>query len=261
MAARAEALPRCPRFNAAGADIVIGIADDKGGLAVMMASLKILADAGWRDYDTITVLMNPDEEVGSVGSGELIATLADQHDTVLSFEPTAAKSVAKGESLLLGAAGIAQATLEVKGRASHAGAAPELGRNALYELSYQLLQTRDVAKDIPGVALNWTVARATGPINQITEKAQAIYKDVDRELALTPMTGGGTDAGYAGRSGKATGRELRACGLRLPRARRVHRDRLDRAAPLPGHTAADRDRQAVARALPRLSTLRRPNIW
>lgn len=241
-----------------------GIADDKGGLAVMMASLKILADAGWRDYDTLTVLMNPDEEVGSVGSGELIATTADLHDTVLSFEPTAAKSVVKGESLLLGAAGIAQATLEVKGRASHAGAAPELGRNALYELSYQMLQTKDLAKDIPGVTLNWTVARAVGPINQITEKAQAlgdvritepgaekkldaalqakiasgkliadtettvkvevgrpafvagekgralaekaqaIYKEINRELALTPMTGGGTDAGYAGRSGKAT---------------------------------------------------------
>ncbi|KGF78153.1 peptidase M20, partial [Massilia sp. JS1662] len=105
---------------------------------------------------------------------ELIATVADQHDTVLSFEPTAAKSVAKNEALLLGAAGIAQATLEVKGRASHAGAAPELGRNALYELSHQLLQTRDVAKDIPGATLNWTVARATGPINQITERAQAL---------------------------------------------------------------------------------------
>ena len=160
-----------------------GIADDKGGLAVMMASLKILADAGWRDYDTLTVLVNPDEEVGSVGSGELIATTADLHDTVLSFEPTAAKAVAKGESLLLGAAGIAQATLEVKGRAAHAGAAPELGRNALYELSYQMLQTKDLAKDIPGVTLNWTVARATGPINQITEKAQALGTSASRSPA------------------------------------------------------------------------------
>ncbi|MDB5732999.1 MAG: peptidase [Variovorax sp.] len=241
-----------------------GIADDKGGIAVILASLKILADAGWRDYDTLTVLFNPDEEVGSIGSSELIASMADQQDTVLSFEPTAAKSVANGESLLLGAAGIAQATLDVKGRAAHAGAAPELGRNALYELSHQMLQTRDIAKDIPGATLNWTVARATGPINQITEKAQAlgdiritqpgaekkldaalqakvassklipdtettvkvevgrpaflagdkgralaekaqaIYKEIDRELALTPMTGGGTDAGFAGRSGKAT---------------------------------------------------------
>ena len=123
-----------------------GIADDKGGLAVILHAVRILNDAGWKDYATLTVLVNPDEEVGSVGSGEIIAALADQHDTVLSFEPTAAKAVAKGESLLLGAAGIALVTLEVKGRAAHAGAAPELGRNAIIEISHQMIQTRDLAQ-------------------------------------------------------------------------------------------------------------------
>jgi len=241
-----------------------GIADDKGGLAVILHALAILRDAGWNDYATLTVLVNPDEEVSSVGSGEIISALADQHDTVLSFEPTAAKAVVPGESLLLGAAGIAQVTLEVKGRASHAGAAPELGRNAILEISHQMLQTRDLAKDIPGVTLNWTNVVSNKARNQIPElatavgdvritvpgaenklrealqakvassrlipdttttvklevarpsflagapglalgrKAQAIYKEIDRELALAPMTGGGTDAAYARRSGNAT---------------------------------------------------------
>lgn len=36
------------------------------------------------------------------------------------------------------------------------------------------------------------------------EKAQGIYREIDRELGLTLMTGGGTDAAYAARSGKAT---------------------------------------------------------
>jgi glutamate carboxypeptidase len=245
-----------------------GIADDKGGIAVILASLKILVDSGWKDFDTLTVVFNTDEEVGSGASGELIATTAEQQDYVLSFEPPLAKAFtkAKGEPVLLGAAGTAQATMDVKGRASHAGAAPEQGRNALYELSHQILQTKDVAKDIPGVALNWTVATATGPLNQITEKAQAlgdiritqpgaekkleaalqakvasgklipdtettvkvetnrpaflagekglavakkaqdIYKEIDREMTFVPITGGGTgggtDAGFAGRSGK-----------------------------------------------------------
>jgi len=241
-----------------------GIADDKGGLAVMLHAVKILNDIGWKNYNTLTVLINPDEEVGSVGSGELISTLADQHDTVLSFEPTAAKSVAPGESLVLGTASIATVTLEVRGRASHAGAAPEMGRNAILEISHQMLQTRDLAKDIPGVTLNWTNVISNKARNQIPElataygdvritvpgaeaklrevlqakvassqlipdtvttvklvvgrpsflagepglalgeKAQAIYKEIDRDLGLVPMTGGGTDAAYARRSGKAT---------------------------------------------------------
>lgn len=150
-----------------------GIADDKGGIAVVLHALKILKDAGWQDYARLTVSFNPDEEVGSIGSGEIIAELADRHDVVLSCEPTAAAPVAKNDGLLLGASGTATAKMEVKGRASHAGAAPELGRNALIELAHQLLQTKDVAKSIPGTQLNWTTAQAGTVRNQIPEKAEA----------------------------------------------------------------------------------------
>lgn len=239
-----------------------GIADDKGGIAVVLHALKILRDAGWRDYAKLTVSFNPDEEVGSIGSGEIISELADQHDVVLSCEPTAASPPAKNDSLLLGASGTATAKMEVKGRASHAGAAPDRGRNALIELSHQLLQSEDIAKSIPGTQLNWTVAQAGTVRNQIPEKAsaigdirltipdgvaklqaafdekvknkrvaetettvkvepgrpafvaseagralakegQAIYAELGRKLDLVEMTGGGTDAGYANRSGKA----------------------------------------------------------
>ena len=241
-----------------------GIADDKGGIAVILHSLAILRDAGWPDYAKLTVLFNPDQESGSRGSGETIAMLADEHDVVLSYEPTAAKAVAKDEGVLLAAAGIGTATLEVKGRASHAGAAPEQGRNALIEMAYQVLQTQDVAKSIPGAQLNWTQAEAGRAPNQIPESARgqgdlrltvagaekpllaalkakvaeghrvpdaevnvtlevgrpayvagarglalamkslAIYAELDgRKMMSHPTTGGGTDAGFAGRSGKA----------------------------------------------------------
>ncbi len=240
-----------------------GIADDKGGIAVILHALALLQAQGWRDYATITVLFNADEEIGSNGSGPIIATLGAQHDVVLSFEPTAAKAVAKDEGVLLAAAGTAMATMEVKGRASHAGAAPEQGRNALIELSHQLLATEDIAKTIPGAQLNWTNSQGGLVRNQIPEKAfafadvrllqpgaadklraaleakvkesrrvpdtevsiklevgrppyvagerglalakraQAIYAELDgRKLLLHPSTGGATDAGFAGASGK-----------------------------------------------------------
>jgi glutamate carboxypeptidase len=150
-----------------------GIADDKGGIAVILHALALLRDAGWKDHQRVTVLLNSDEEIGSIGSGELIAATADEHDVVLSFEPNAAKAVVKDESLLLGASGTATAVMDVKGRASHAGAAPTLGRNALIELSHQLLQTRDIAAGIPGTQLNWTTAKAGEVRNQIPESATA----------------------------------------------------------------------------------------
>ncbi len=150
-----------------------GIADDKGGIAVILHSLNLLKDRGWKDYAQITVLFNPDEEVGSIGSGERISQLADQHDVVLSCEPTAAKAVAKNEAVLLGASGATRMDMQVTGRTSHAGAAPDSGRNALVELSHQIVQTRDAHKSIPGVQLNWTVSQAGTVRNQIPDKALA----------------------------------------------------------------------------------------
>jgi glutamate carboxypeptidase len=93
-----------------------GIADDKGGIAVILHALKILGEAGWRDYAKLTVLLNPDEEVGSIGSRELITDVAAEHDVVLSCEPTAAAPAAKNDALRLGTSGIATATMEVKGQ-------------------------------------------------------------------------------------------------------------------------------------------------
>ena len=151
-----------------------GIADAKGGVAVILHALAILRDAGWKDYAELTVLLNGDEESGSGGSGEAIATLSDQHDVVLSYEPTAAKEFAKTEGVLLSAAGAAPLTMEVKGRASHAGAAPQLGRNALVELAWQVLQTQDIAKGVPGAQLNWTTMQAGKSRNQIPDAATAV---------------------------------------------------------------------------------------
>ncbi len=240
-----------------------GIADDKGGMAVILHSIALLRAAGWNDFASLTVLFNSDEEIGSKGSGETIATLGEMQDVVLSYEPIVAKTVAKAEGVLLSAAGGTIVTMEVKGRASHAGAAPELGRNALVELSHQILATQDVAQQIPGAQLNWTFAQAGLVRNQIPDRAhafgdvrltspgageklqaaleakvkesrrvadtevsltfdpgrppyvagerglalakraQAIYAELDgRKLLLHPSTGAGTDAGYAGRSGK-----------------------------------------------------------
>ncbi len=240
-----------------------GIADDKGGIAVILHTLALLEDRGWADYQRITVLFNPDEEIGSPGSGETIAKLGAEQDVVLSFEPSPAKAVIEHEGVLLSAAGTAQVRMRVEGRAAHAGAAPDDGRNALIELAHRLLQTRDIADEVDGAQLNWTTASSGTARNQIPafaeagadarvtraganeellaalkarvsesgivpdtrttvtlevmrpmyvagEKGQAladlarsIYAEMDgRQLLMHPTTNGGTDAGFAGRSGQ-----------------------------------------------------------
>ncbi len=147
----------------------LGIADDKQGIAVILHALSMLRSLGFRDFGAITVLINGDEEISSPGSRGLLTRLGAEHDATMSFEASRAES----DKLALATAGIASVTLDVRGRASHAGSAPQLGVNALYELAHQVLQTRDMSRPEVGLKLNWTLARAGQNRNVIPAEAQA----------------------------------------------------------------------------------------
>ncbi len=157
-----------------------GVGDSKGGIALMLHALQVLKDAGWNGWGRLTVLFNPDEEVGSRGSGPLIQRLAAEHDTVLSFEPT----LAIRDSVLTGASGTATGVLEVKGKAAHAGVEPAAGRNALVELSHQIVQLSDLSDSARGTSLNWTIAQAGDKRNVIPEAASAIA-----DIRMVDMSG------------------------------------------------------------------------
>ncbi|MDM0042473.1 glutamate carboxypeptidase [Variovorax sp. J22G21] len=150
-----------------------GIADDKGGNAVILHTLKLLKTYGVRDYGTITVLFNTDEEKGSFGSRDLIQEEARQADYVLSFEPTGAES----EKFSLGTSGIAYVQANIKGKASHAGAAPELGINAVVEASDLVLRTMDIDDKSKGLRFNWTIVKG-GAVNNIIPDSATVNADV-----------------------------------------------------------------------------------
>ncbi len=149
----------------------LGIADDKQGVAMILHLMAMLKAANVRDYGEITVLINGDEEISSPASRQLLTQLGAQHDAVLSFE--GGGGPAGPDTLRLATSGIAAANLSVKGRASHAGAAPEKGVNALYELSHQLLQARDLSDPPNGKQLHWTIAKAGTVRNVIPALAEA----------------------------------------------------------------------------------------
>jgi glutamate carboxypeptidase len=147
----------------------LGIADDKHGIALILHTLAILREMNFRDYGLITVLINADEEVSSPGSRATLTGLGGEHDVVFSCEGSRVES----DQLSLTTAGIGAVVLNVKGRASHAGEAPERGRNALYELAHQILQTRDLSNPEIGLKMNWTIANAGTVRNAIPANASA----------------------------------------------------------------------------------------
>ena len=148
----------------------LGIADDKHGIALIIHTLSLLKAMLFRDYALITVLINADEEVSSPGSRAVLAKLGSEHDVVFSFEG----SFVDSDRLSLTTAGIGAVLLNIKGKASHAGQAPEQGRNALYELAHQILQTRDLSDPSIGLKMNWTTASAGTNRNVIPAIASAV---------------------------------------------------------------------------------------
>src|SRR5678809_1490492 len=120
----------------------LGIADDKQGVALILHIVAMLNKLGFKDYGTLTVLVNGDEEISSPGSRSTITRVAADQDAVLSFEGGGSDG-----SVRLATSGIGSAYLTVKGRSSHAGARPEGGINALYELSHQILQMKDLSQN------------------------------------------------------------------------------------------------------------------
>jgi glutamate carboxypeptidase len=144
-----------------------GVADAKPGVLFILNAVEMLKERGFDNYKTITIAFNADEEKSSLGSGKLIKKLAATQDLVLSFEPP------EQEQVIISTNGIAYVYLDVKGVASHAGSAPEKGRNAAMEMAHQLLQLKDLGDPVKGTTVNWTVFQSGDRVNIIPEKASA----------------------------------------------------------------------------------------
>lgn len=104
-----------------------GVADMKGGIAVIVAALKAFETSPAASATGYDVLINSDEETGSLSSAALIAALAQGKAAALTYEPSALP-----DGMLAGErAGSGNYSLIVTGRSAHAGRNPQDGRNAI----------------------------------------------------------------------------------------------------------------------------------
>ncbi|MFM9934585.1 MAG: hydrolase [Novosphingobium sp.] len=104
-----------------------GTADMKGGIAVILAALKAFETSPRAASVGYDVLINSDEETGSLASAPLIAQLAHGKAAAFTYEPSALP-----DGTLAGArGGSGNYSAVVTGRSAHAGRNPQDGRNAL----------------------------------------------------------------------------------------------------------------------------------
>ena len=125
-----------------------GVADMKGGIAVMLAALAAFETSRAAQAIGYDVLISSDEETGSLSSAALLASLARGKAAALTYEPAALP-----DGTLAGSrGGSGNYSLVVTGRPAHAGRNPHDGINAIVAASALALGLKALERD--GLTVN-----------------------------------------------------------------------------------------------------------
>ena len=145
-----------------------GVADMKGGLVVMLYALKALHAQGLLQDMDVSVLLNSDEEMGSLSSRQYVEEQAREHDFGLVYESSGMNSLVRQRK------GLGQARFVVNGRASHAGGAHEQGRSAIKELAYKIVEIENLTDYETGVTVNVGIVSGGESRNTVAPCAEAL---------------------------------------------------------------------------------------
>jgi glutamate carboxypeptidase len=143
-----------------------GVADLKGGLLVLLQALLALERSPWKDRIGWTVLMNPDEEIGSQSSAHLLAEAARAHRLGLIYEPALPDG-----SIASARKGSGNFNVVVHGRAAHAGRDFAQGRNAIAACAEFIAGLNALNGQREGVTINPGFVKGGGALNVVPDLA------------------------------------------------------------------------------------------
>ncbi len=141
-----------------------GVADMKGGLAVMLAALRAVESAPHAERLGYEIVINADEETGSLSSAALLAQAARGKIAALTYEPALADGTLAGAR-----GGTGNFSITIRGRSAHAGRNPEDGRNAVVaaaDVALRLARSAGL-----GLAVNPARIDGGGPNNVVPDLA------------------------------------------------------------------------------------------
>ncbi len=144
-----------------------GVFDMKAGIVTAIHAVESLADRSG-----VELLVTCDEEVGSLTSRQLIEERAAACGRVLVLEPAG-----DGGALKVGRKGVGMFSVDITGRAAHAGLEPEKGVNAIVEAAHQVLAITAIARPEVGTTVTPTVAHA-GTAENVVPATAVIRVDV-----------------------------------------------------------------------------------
>lgn len=155
-----------------------GVADLKGGLVVMLKALEAFERSPWASQLGWQVVLNPDEEIGSISSDPVLKAACVGKKLGLVYEPALADG-----SLAGARKGSGNFSIAVQGRAAHAGRNPEEGRNAVVAASELAVAIAHLNGLREGVTLNIARIDGGGALNVVPDSAVLRFNIRTREPA------------------------------------------------------------------------------
>src|SRR6266852_3402918 len=145
-----------------------GIFDMKANCALALEALHACEATGAAPKSPVTILLTCDEESGSPSGRALVEAEAKKARAVLVLEPPASggcvKTARKGTGMF---------TIEVHGRAAHAGLDPEKGVSAVLELARQTVRLHELNDPATGTTVTVTVVHGGTHSNVVPAEARA----------------------------------------------------------------------------------------
>lgn len=143
-----------------------GSADMKGGLVILLTVLQAIERSTLAEKIGWEVVINPDEEIGSIGSRGLLSQCALRNHLGLIFEP----SFPDG-SIASSRKGSASFTIVAHGRAAHAGRDFAGGRNAISALAKIILKAEMLTDHARGTTVNVGIMQGGHAVNIVPDLA------------------------------------------------------------------------------------------
>ncbi len=141
-----------------------GVADMKGGLAILLTALEAFERTPFAQALGWKVLLNSDEEIGSLDSTAAFQLLAPQCHVGLLFEPAFPDGAFVSQRK-----GSATYTLKIKGRAAHVGRDFQEGRSAVFALARWISWLERVQNEtqtqMQDLTINVADLEGAGPLN------------------------------------------------------------------------------------------------
>ncbi|WP_340065913.1 M20 family metallopeptidase [Ascidiimonas aurantiaca] len=147
-----------------------GVYDMKVGLTQLFFAIRIIRELGLPWSVTPVIIINSDEEIGSIESTGIIKKLAHLSVRAYVLEPP----LGLDGKLKTARKGVGRFTITVKGKAAHAGLDPGKGISAIVELSHQVQKLYSMNDFEKGITVNVGMIEGGISPNVIAPESKAV---------------------------------------------------------------------------------------